>query len=760
MRRKINVLYVLSVMLLLCCGALWASPRLPAAMSWAGTKELASGAADSALAAVKADVSGSVADSLLRLLKLGAVHIHLRDTAAAKAAFDAAARGCPALAPLALEQLGDIAAASEDHSRAMTEYSSALQATGLPAAYRQHLFGKVRRLNRRGVSLPAGASWIDEYRRWERAQRLFDAAGLEAICDSLVNIGRYAEADSLLELHLPKLSRRDQCGIVSRMFEKRTADPKVTTRFLFSLATQASNCQNYTLAERILGQAQARPDFSTAVQARQFLLLQAQIANGQQQWQRAIELYTRLNTAHGPDQEAIMTIARAYRRLGNEAQAQTWNDLHIRHFPAHRHSQEILWLRAWNHESAGRFRDAAAGYRRVLSTQGRRTEEAHYRRALCHYKLGQHDSVIIHLAAFQRQFPNSSYLWAGMFWQGKSHAALGRTAEAHKIWNNVIRLDPTDYHAHRAKQLMGTDTGQGSLKASPFAAQMTDAQARTWLNSVSPSSRRSLNAADTMHLRRGAALLSIARPELANFFLDDYERNYSGNLQLQYEMAAGYALAGDYARSFRVARRLAWRIPMEHRSRMPLQVLTILYPPFYSTTITRYAERFNVDPLFVSAVMRQESMFDKGIVSPAGAIGLMQIMPATGQTIARELRVPYTVDSLYSAAYNIKFGAYYLRKRLTQFNGDKVLALCSYNAGPGNAVRWRDRNRGIGQDMFNENIGFQETRIYVKKVMGNYWTYKMLAATPGYDYDLPLTATIATAIDMEEVEEYPWVNDW
>jgi soluble lytic murein transglycosylase len=182
---------------------------------------------------------------------------------------------------------------------------------------------------------------------------------------------------------------------------------------------------------------------------------------------------------------------------------------------------------------------------------------------------------------------------------------------------------------------------------------------------------------------------------------------------------------------------------------MPLQILTILYPPFYSPNITQSAVRFDVDPLFVSAVMRQESIFDKHIVSPAGAIGLMQIMPNTGRGIARELKEEYADDSLYSYAYNIRFGTFYLRKRLTQFKGDHVLALCSYNAGPNNAIRWRDRNRALEYDLFVENVGFFETRGYVKKVMGNYWTYKMLVDTPGYEYELPFGR-----------EEYPWVNDW
>jgi soluble lytic murein transglycosylase-like protein len=638
----------------------------------------------------------------------------------------------------------------------MASYSAALNAAGLPARYQNHLFTKVRSVAGRGVALPRGASWIDDYRRWERRQRMFTAAGLEAICDSLIAAGNAAEADSLLEQHLPELARRDACGIVERLFQKRSGDTTmVGTKFLFSLASQAAGCRNFVLAERMLTQAQRRTDFSRAVPAKQSELLAARIAYGREQWQKAIDLYKKYDAAHTGDSEVLTHIARAYRSLGNNAQMARWQDIHIRRFPNHQQSQEILWLRAWNAEEGRNFKTAAAGYRRIFNTKGRRTEEARVRHALCYYKMGEYDSAIVHLRAFRKAFPQSSYLWAGLFWQGKSHAALGRTEEAHKVWNEIARLDPADYHAHRAMQLMGlADSGTGKyLAAPPNVSQMPESMARAWLDSISPSSsRKGFTGSDSIALRRGAALLSAARTDAAGFFLDNYETNYSGNLLLQYDLATAYAIAGSNARAFRVARRLAWRIPMEHRERIPLQVQAVMYPPFYSSIISKYAERFNVDPLFVSAVMRQESIFDANIVSPAGAIGLMQVMPATGRTIAAELRETYTPDSLYNPDLNVRYGTYYLRKRLNQFNGDLVLTLCAYNAGSHNAIRWRDRsrNRKTDFDLFNEDIGFLETRGYVKKVLGNYWTYQRLVATPGYDYDLPL----------EPIEEYPWVNEW
>ncbi|MCL2184100.1 MAG: transglycosylase SLT domain-containing protein [Chitinispirillia bacterium] len=730
-----------------------ASPRLPSPISWAGTRELATGFADAALLAVKSGSRGS--DSLLWLYKFGMINAYLGNTAEAVDALNAVGKGSRTLAPLAFDQLGDIAASTGDDSKAVASYGLALEASGLPARYQQQLFSKVRAAAGRGAVLPPKGSWLDEYLRWERRQLMFTAAGLEAACDSLFAAGNVAEADSLLEQHLSGLGKRDACGVVDRLFQKRSGDNTlVGTKFLFSLATQANECGNFALAERMLAQAQRRADFSKAAAAKQAALLAARIAYGQKQWAKAIELYKKYHAAYGADSDVLTQIARAYRSLGNNAQMAQWQDTHVKHFPSHQQTQEILWLRAWNHEDARNFKPAAEGYRRIFNTKGRRTEEAHIRHALCYYKMGQYDSVIVHLETFKKKHPQSNYLWAGVFWQGKAHAALGRDGEARKLWNEIVRLDPTDYHAHRAMQLMGiADSGTGKyLAAPPNVAQMPENMARAWLDSISPhSSKKSLSGSDSTALRRGTALLAAARPDDAALFLDNFESNYSGNLLLQYDLSSAYAIAGSTARAFRVARRLAWRIPMEHRERIPVQVQAVMFPPFYSSTISKYAERFSVDPLFISAVMRQESIFDAAIVSPAGATGLMQVMPATGKTISQELKEQnFTADSLFNYDLNIRYGAYYLRKRLNQFNGDHVLTLCAYNAGSHNAIKWRDKNKKSEFDIFNEDVGFLETRGYVKKVMGNYWTYQRLVATPGYDYEMPL----------HPIDEYPWVNEW
>ena len=136
------------------------------------------------------------------------------------------------------------------------------------------------------------------------------------------------------------------------------------------------------------------------------------------------------------------------------------------------------------------------------------------------------------------------------------------------------------------------------------------------------------------------------------------------------------------------------------------------------------------DRAAVYAVMRQESMFQIDAVSSAGARGLMQLMPGTAQEVARKVGVDYSPSRLVSdAAYNALLGSTYLSTQLERYDGSLVLAAAAYNAGPGNANKWiaaygDPRAANVDPVIWIELIPFQETRTYVKRVLGNYLVYR------------------------------------
>ncbi len=113
------------------------------------------------------------------------------------------------------------------------------------------------------------------------------------------------------------------------------------------------------------------------------------------------------------------------------------------------------------------------------------------------------------------------------------------------------------------------------------------------------------------------------------------------------------------------------------------------FPMSYAKTINALAEQYQLDPVMLYGLIRRESVFNKDATSPVGARGLMQLMPRTARRIARNLHDHWRgSDSLYDPAKNLKYGSYYYRQLLTQFNGNDALALAAYNAGPNRVKQW------------------------------------------------------------------------
>jgi soluble lytic murein transglycosylase len=137
------------------------------------------------------------------------------------------------------------------------------------------------------------------------------------------------------------------------------------------------------------------------------------------------------------------------------------------------------------------------------------------------------------------------------------------------------------------------------------------------------------------------------------------------------------------------------------------------------------ARQFGIDPRIIYALLRQESLFNPDATSWVGARGLGQVMPATGEGIAQNLKVQnYNADLLYRPAVSIRFAAHYISHQLRTFDNNLLAAASAYNGGPGNAARWLDNTSD--RDLFAEMIDFRETRDYVKIVYGNYGMYRML----------------------------------
>ncbi len=155
--------------------------------------------------------------------------------------------------------------------------------------------------------------------------------------------------------------------------------------------------------------------------------------------------------------------------------------------------------------------------------------------------------------------------------------------------------------------------------------------------------------------------------------------------------------------------------------------LNLRFPVDYSRQIQKNAAKRELEPAIVYGLIRQESVFDKDVRSPAGARGLMQIMPRTGKQIAKDLKERWrSKNILHDPDVNVKYGTYYYKKLLDRFDGHFALAAAAYNAGPSRVVRWLPDRGAIPADIWIETIPYKETRKYVATVLANAMIYQQL----------------------------------
>jgi len=145
--------------------------------------------------------------------------------------------------------------------------------------------------------------------------------------------------------------------------------------------------------------------------------------------------------------------------------------------------------------------------------------------------------------------------------------------------------------------------------------------------------------------------------------------------------------------------------------------LNIRFPLAYHEAVMREAKLRGLDPAWVYAVARQESAFIEDVQSAAGALGLMQLMPGTGRTIARQLNTDIDRSALLEPETNIRFGSYYLQQVLNRFDSNPVLATAAYNAGPQRIEQWTPKQGSLDADIWVDTMPFHETRQYVRRVM-------------------------------------------
>ncbi|MGC1456349.1 MAG: tetratricopeptide repeat protein [Nitrospirota bacterium] len=437
--------------------------------------------------------------------------------------------------------------------------------------------------------------------------------------------------------------------------------------------------------------------------------------------------------------EALYWLGRSYSKLGDWDRGTKAFEKLLEDFPDSEWCDDALFLTGNIYRESGDMQKALYFYDRLVReyADSRFADSAIWWKAWWHYTSGDYTNAERVLKEMVDRYPRSFLVNQARYWQGRSAEKRNDIPLAATYYDQVLKKGPYTYYGYRAAERKAVLGNAVFIKADADAAAMDvetpqiddallpfdiDEGPPLWTQemmqtlSAEPALRKTLElmhldmkkeaAAELWSLKDGMPRRRIALIGLSKVFFE----------------------LGDYYHSLIIVLR-----KYEHYLEAPAPGVSedlwlLAYPKGYWESIVTYAGRYKQDPYFIAAIIKEESQFRTDALSSAGARGLMQVMPATGERVARVNKFPgFDREKLFESDTAINIGTWYVSQLMKRFKNDPLLVAAAYNAGPEAVQGWIAKNGYHGErDLFVELIPFSETRGYVKKVLRNYAEYKRI----------------------------------
>jgi soluble lytic murein transglycosylase len=469
----------------------------------------------------------------------------------------------------------------------------------------------------------------------------------------------------------------------------------------------------------------------------------AYVANGQYQnaidaWQDLIDEH--VNERFWASAYDEMAYTQSIYMLKSDESIETYLEF-VDRSPLHERAPEFLYYAARTAERNFQLDQAARLWERIgtqFSTSGW-AYDGLFQASIARYRLGDYDAAINLLQSALAVAGTSGEQAGAYFWIGKNYERLGNMAAAEESWVQASTSDPTGYYSERAKDIL-----EGRAPFSPpdaytfnYNVATARAEAEAWVKETFP-----LLAGENLsdytpllsdpRLIRGTELWNLGQLEAARREFESYRLDILDDPANTYRLANYLIEIGLYRSGIIAARQVLNLAGFDDAGTFtaPKYFNYLRFGEYYPEIVLPVAQAYDFHPMFLYSVIRQESLFEGFVTSTAGARGLMQIMPATGDGIFRDNGWPvgYTSEDLYRPKVNVTFGGDYLDTQRRYFDGNLYLALAAYNGGPGNATNWSALAEG-DQDLLVEVIRFSETRNYIRSIYELFTIYRELYQT-------------------------------
>lgn len=327
---------------------------------------------------------------------------------------------------------------------------------------------------------------------------------------------------------------------------------------------------------------------------------------------------------------------------------------------------------------------------------------------------------------------------ASYLWEGKTYLAEGAAGLAVQAWEAARAADPTGYYSERADDLLNNRAPFSRTTGFDFTTDQAAerAAAESWMRQVFGLTDAPLALSESLRqdrrMARGLELWDLGLYDLARNEFEALRLAVLEDPLATYQLMHFFLDLGLYRSAILASRQILALAGMDDAATMqaPVYFNRIRFGPYFGDLILPEAARQGFDGLFLLSLVRQESLFEGFATSYAAAHGLMQVIPDTGQSIADQLGWPvgYETADLYRPVVSVRFGTFYLSQQRDRFEGDLYAALAAYNAGPGNAILWKELAPD-DPDMFLEVVRLEQPQLYIKTIFEVYAIYRRLYET-------------------------------
>jgi len=428
---------------------------------------------------------------------------------------------------------------------------------------------------------------------------------------------------------------------------------------------------------------------------------------------------------------ALFFLGRAYTNLDNNGEAISNYQKLLVKYPSSSYGDDALYRMGRIYSIDNNTEKAIESFEKVFEQypSGDKADEALWELGWIQYKSGYYPQA-------KESFSNMASLFKGtylqekaLYWQAKCHIRLEEIEEAADLCRQIIRLGSYSYYTFMALELAQSLDEPVTIPVINTDLSPHGARAKELLPNIFADLEADSISMDGWvdHITKALELIKLGFYDSAALEIGAGIDILEKDPERVLEIATLYYSADDYTDCLKLIYNNLGNIKSDLSGDHLAYTYYLYYPYGFKDTVDKYSKMYSVDPLFILAVMRQESNFKPDAGSYAGARGLMQIMPATGESIAKQISLPdFEEGLLFDPEVNINMGAYYLGQQLDNFNQSMVYCLGAYNGGPGSMSGWISQFGTVSEDEFIEHITFLETKEYIKRVMGNYYLYRIL----------------------------------